>query len=75
MRNTISKIGQSIKLPGLSFLMAFTITGIIIALSDSKVMGKIGSPIDSPIGKRGLRDEAGSWNTIPVWRRIVKSSF
>ena len=46
MRNTISKIGQSIKLPGLSFLMAFTITGIIIALSDSKVMGKIGSPIE-----------------------------
>ena len=46
MRNRISKIGQSIKLPGLSFLLAFTITGIIIALSDSKVMGKIGSPIE-----------------------------
>jgi len=46
MRNVISKIIQSIKLPGLSFLMAFTITGIIIALSDEKVMNKIGSPID-----------------------------
>ncbi len=46
MRKVISQIGQSIKLPGLSFLLAFTITGIIIALSDEKVMNKIGSPFD-----------------------------
>jgi simple sugar transport system permease protein len=46
MKNTISRIGQSIKLPGLSFLMAFTITGIIIAVSDEKVMNKISSPIE-----------------------------
>jgi simple sugar transport system permease protein len=46
MRKIISRIGQSIKLPGLSFLLAFTITGIIIALSDEKVMNKIGSPFD-----------------------------
>jgi len=46
MKNTISRIGQSIKLPGLSFFMAFTITGIIIAVSDEKVMNKIGSPIE-----------------------------
>ena len=46
MKNTISRMGQSIKLPGLSFLMAFTITGIIIAVSDEKVMNKIGSPIE-----------------------------
>ncbi len=46
MKKVISRIAQSIKLPGLSFLMAFTITGIIIALSDEKVMNKIGSPIE-----------------------------
>ena len=46
MKNIISRFGQSIKLPGLSFLMAFTITGIIIAVSDKKVMNKIGSPIE-----------------------------
>ena len=46
MRKVIARIGQSIKLPGLSFLMAFTITGIIIALSDEKVMNKIGSPFE-----------------------------
>jgi simple sugar transport system permease protein len=46
VRKIISRIGQSIKLPGLSFLLAFTITGIIIALSDEKVMNKIGSPFD-----------------------------
>jgi ABC-type uncharacterized transport system permease subunit len=46
VRKVISQIGQSIKLPGLSFLLAFTITGIIIALSDEKVMNKIGSPFD-----------------------------
>jgi ABC-type uncharacterized transport system permease subunit len=46
VRKVISRIGQSIKLPGLSFLLAFTITGIIIALSDEKVMNKIGSPFD-----------------------------
>jgi len=46
MRNLISKVGQSIKLPGLSFFMAFTITGLIIAVSDSKVLAKIGSPLE-----------------------------
>lgn len=46
MRNIISRVGQSIKLPGLSFAMAFTITGLIIALSDEKVMNKIGSPFE-----------------------------
>ena len=46
MKNIISRFGQSIKLPGLSFLMAFTITGIIIAVSDEKVMNKIRSPIE-----------------------------
>ncbi len=46
MRKVITRIGQSIKLPGLSFLMAFTITGINIALSDEKVMNKIGSPFE-----------------------------
>jgi len=46
MRNALVKFGQSIKLPGLSFLMAFTITGLIIAVSDSKVLAKIGSPLD-----------------------------
>jgi simple sugar transport system permease protein len=46
VRKVITRIGQSIKLPGLSFLLAFTITGIIIALSDEKVMNKIGSPFD-----------------------------
>jgi general nucleoside transport system permease protein len=46
MRNALVKFGQSIKLPGLSFFMAFTITGIIIAVSDSKVLAKIGSPLD-----------------------------
>jgi simple sugar transport system permease protein len=46
MKKVFSRIAQSIKLPGLSFLMAFTITGIIIALSDEKVMNKIGSPIE-----------------------------
>jgi simple sugar transport system permease protein len=46
MRNVISRVAQSIKLPGLSFVMAFTITGVIIALSDEKVMNKIGSPFE-----------------------------
>jgi simple sugar transport system permease protein len=46
MKKVFSRIAQSIKLPGLSFVMAFTITGIIIALSDEKVMNKIGSPIE-----------------------------
>jgi len=46
MRNVISRVGQSIKLPGLSFVMAFTITGVIIALSDEKVMNKLGSPFE-----------------------------
>jgi general nucleoside transport system permease protein len=46
MRNALVKFGQSIKLPGLSFFMAFTITGLIIAVSDSKVLAKIGSPLD-----------------------------
>jgi ABC-type uncharacterized transport system permease subunit len=46
MRNALVKFGQSIKLPGLSFFMAFTITGLIIAVSDSKVLAKFGSPLD-----------------------------
>jgi simple sugar transport system permease protein len=46
MRNVISRVAQSIKLPGLSFVMAFAITGVIIALSDEKVMNKIGSPFE-----------------------------
>jgi simple sugar transport system permease protein len=46
VRAKISKLGQSIKLPGLSFLMAFLITGLIIALSDAKVLAKFGSPIE-----------------------------
>ena len=46
MRTKFSKIGQSLKLPGLSFLMAFIITGLIIALSDSKVVAKFGSPLE-----------------------------
>ena len=46
MRNTLSKFGQAIKLPGLSFFMAFTITGLIIAVSDAKVLAKFSSPLD-----------------------------
>jgi len=46
MRNKLSKFGQSIKLPGLSFGLAFTITGLLIVVSDAKVMAKIGSPVE-----------------------------
>ena len=46
MRNRLLRFGQAIKLPGLSFGLAFTLTGLIIALSDSKVLGKIGSPLE-----------------------------
>jgi simple sugar transport system permease protein len=46
MRNSISKFGQAIKLPGLSFFMAFTLTGLIIAISDAKVLAKISSPLE-----------------------------
>ena len=46
MRNSISKFGQAIKLPGLSFFMAFTITGLIMSISDAKVLAKISSPIE-----------------------------
>jgi simple sugar transport system permease protein len=46
MRNRLSRLGQAIKLPGLSFGLAFALTGLIIALSDSKVLSKIGSPIE-----------------------------
>lgn len=46
MRNSLSKFGQAIKLPGLSFALAFTLTGFIIAFSDSKVLSKIGSPLE-----------------------------
>jgi simple sugar transport system permease protein len=46
MRNSLIKFGQAIKLPGLSFFMAFTITGLIIAVSDAKVLGKISSPVE-----------------------------
>ena len=27
------------------------------------------------MGSLGFKDDAGSWKTIPVWRRIGKSSF
>jgi len=46
MRASLAKFGQAIKLPGLSFFMAFTLTGLIIAVSDAKVLAKISSPID-----------------------------
>jgi simple sugar transport system permease protein len=46
MRNSLIKFGQAIKLPGLSFFMAFTITGLIIAVSDAKVLAKISSPVE-----------------------------
>ncbi|CAB4707671.1 MAG: ABC transporter permease [Actinobacteria bacterium] len=45
MRNSFSKFLQAIKLPGLSFFMAFTLTGLIIAISDAKVLAKFSSPI------------------------------
>ena len=46
MRAKFSKLGQSIKLPGLSFVLAFLITGLIIAVSDAKVLAKFGSPLE-----------------------------
>jgi simple sugar transport system permease protein len=46
MRTSLSKFGQAIKLPGLSFALAFTLTGFIIAFSDAKVLSKIGSPLE-----------------------------
>jgi simple sugar transport system permease protein len=46
MRNSLIKFGQAIKLPGLSFFMAFTLTGLIIAVSDAKVLAKISSPVE-----------------------------
>jgi len=46
MRNSLSKFGQAIKLPGLSFALAFTLTGFIIAFSDAKVLSKISSPLE-----------------------------
>ena len=46
MRTIFAKVGQSLKLPALSFLLAFTISGLLIALSDTKVLEKIGSPIE-----------------------------
>lgn len=46
MRNSLAKFGQAIKLPGLSFGLAFTLTGFIIAFSDAKVLSKIGSPLE-----------------------------
>ena len=33
-------------MPGLSFFMAFTLTGFIIAISDAKVLAKISSPLE-----------------------------
>ena len=45
MRNSFSKFLQAIKLPGLSFFMAFTLTGLIIAISDAKVLATFSSPI------------------------------
>ena len=46
MRGMFSRIAQSLKLPALSFFLAFTISGLLIALSDAKVLEKIGSPIE-----------------------------
>lgn len=46
MRYSLAKFGEAIKLPGLSFGLAFTLTGLIIAVSDSKVLSKIGSPLE-----------------------------
>jgi len=46
MRTSLSKFGQAIKLPGLSFALAFTLTGFIIAFSDAKVLSKISSPLE-----------------------------
>ena len=46
MRNSLGKFLQAIKLPGLSFFMAFTLTGLIIAISDAKVLAKFSSPLE-----------------------------
>ena len=46
MRNSLGKFLQAIKLPGLSFLMAFTLTGLIIAISDAKVIAKFSTPLE-----------------------------
>ena len=46
MRTSLAKFAQAIKLPGLSFALAFTLTGFIIAFSDAKVLSKIGSPLE-----------------------------
>jgi simple sugar transport system permease protein len=46
MRNSLAKFLQAIKLPGLSFLMAFTLTGLIIAISDAKVIAKFSTPLE-----------------------------
>ena len=35
---------------------------------------KIGSPMLSPIGSLGFSELAGSWNTIPVWRRMPRKT-
>jgi len=46
MRNSLGKFLQAIKLPGLSFFMAFTLTGLIIAISDAKVLAKFSTPLE-----------------------------
>jgi len=46
VRNSLGKFLQAIKLPGLSFFMAFTLTGLIIAISDAKVLAKFSSPLE-----------------------------
>ena len=46
MRNSLGKFLQAIKLPGLSFFMAFTLSGLIIAISDAKVLAKFSSPLE-----------------------------
>jgi len=46
MRNSLGKFLQAIKLPGLSFFMAFALTGLIIAISDAKVLAKFSSPLE-----------------------------
>ncbi|MEJ6573712.1 MAG: ABC transporter permease [Actinomycetes bacterium] len=46
MKNLFSKFGQTAKLPFFSFALAFSITGLLIAFSDAKVLAKIGSPLE-----------------------------
>lgn len=44
MKKILDRVLGSTLLPGLSFLLAFSISGFVIALSDSKVLKLVGSP-------------------------------